>query len=233
MDQASRIKADPITEMRNEFKRLQNEAAEQILLYILDEQASELVVQSNDGTGDSQVRDRGNSGRRLSDFAGMEQARTAGLKEWHVAALRVYTSWVFKLINGPLRAEKNRNGFKETHPLAATLLLIYEALKMLRGVHAGSTETVEFWRGMKDLVLDEGYDNFMLKGGTELGCMSTSVSKDIIGKYSQSGCPLIFRVVSDGFMSRGADISWLSLFPTEKEVLYPPLTYLRPIGKVR
>merc|ERR1712039_1074378 len=87
--------------------------------------------------------------------------------------------------------------------------------------------------GVVVVVLDEGDDGFMLKGGTELGCMSTSTSKDIIGKYSQSSCPLIFRVVSDGFMSRGADISWLSLFPSEKEVLYPPLTYLRPIRKVR
>ena len=29
------------------------------------------------------------------------------------------------------------------------------------------------------------------------------------------------------FMSRGADIAFLSVYPTEQEALYPPLTYLR------
>ena len=29
----------------------------------------------------------------------------------------------------------------------------------------------------------------------------------------------------------GADISWLSAFPGEKEVLFPPLTYLDPSGR--
>ena len=28
-----------------------------------------------------------------------------------------------------------------------------------------------------------------------------------------------------------ADISWLSAFPGEKEVLFPPLTYLKPTGR--
>ena len=30
-------------------------------------------------------------------------------------------------------------------------------------------------------------------------------------------------------MSHGADIGFLSVYPGEKEVLYPPLTYVRPI----
>ena len=33
----------------------------------------------------------------------------------------------------------------------------------------------------------------------------------------------------DGPDCRGADIAWLSVFPDEKETLYPPLTYLRPV----
>ena len=32
--------------------------------------------------------------------------------------------------------------------------------------------------------------------------------------------------------ARGAELSFLSAFPGEQEVLYPPLTYMRPTGKV-
>ena len=31
--------------------------------------------------------------------------------------------------------------------------------------------------------------------------------------------------------SRGASIQWLSAFPQESEVLYPPLTYLKYLGQ--
>ena len=32
-------------------------------------------------------------------------------------------------------------------------------------------------------------------------------------------------------MQRGASIQFLSAFPAEEEVLYPPLTFLKPTGK--
>ena len=44
-----------------------------------------------------------------------------------------------------------------------------------------------------------------------------------------SSLPLVFKFETKDFTSRGADISFLSIYPGEKEALYPPLTYLRPI----
>ena len=32
-------------------------------------------------------------------------------------------------------------------------------------------------------------------------------------------------------MELGAELSWLSLYPAEQEVLYPPLTYITPLFK--
>ena len=32
------------------------------------------------------------------------------------------------------------------------------------------------------------------------------------------------------FTEMGCDISWLSAFPLEKEYLYPPISYLQPLG---
>ena len=41
---------------------------------------------------------------------------------------------------------------------------------------------------------------------------------------------VIFKIVTHGFMERGAPLQWLSAFPGESEFLYPPLTYLKPTG---
>ena len=41
--------------------------------------------------------------------------------------------------------------------------------------------------------------------------------------------PAFATVVARDFMSRGVDLSFLSAFPHEKEALYPPLTFFRPV----
>jgi hypothetical protein len=76
------------------------------------------------------------------------------------------------------------------------------------------------------LELSEG---FKTEGGTELGCMSASTSMEVVAGYAKSEKPLVFRIISDDFMSCGADVSWLS-YPSEKEILYPPLTFLKHAG---
>ena len=67
----------------------------------------------------------------------------------------------------------------------------------------------------------------MAEGGTELACMSTSTSKEIVGWFAKSEHPLVFKIVSSNYLSDGADIAWISMYPTEAEILYPPLTYLQ------
>ena len=62
-----------------------------------------------------------------------------------------------------------------------------------------------------------------------MGCMSTTSSRDVAKDFAASDCPLLFKFMSRSFMSHGADISFLSVYPEEREVLYPPLTFLRPI----
>merc|ERR1712039_542225 len=84
------------------------------------------------------------------------------------------------------------------------------------------------WRGMRDRTVGA---SFLLNGGTEQACMSTSPNMTVVASYSQSSCPLLFRIVVESPMEMGADIRWLSVFPHEEEVLYPPLTYLKPITR--
>ena len=51
------------------------------------------------------------------------------------------------------------------------------------------------------------------------------------GPDGASSHTLLFKLKVASFLTRGADISFLSAFPAEQEFLYPPLTYLRPTGK--
>ena len=50
-------------------------------------------------------------------------------------------------------------------------------------------------------------------------------------EYARSDCSLLLKLRTESFMQRGADLDFLSCFPGEKEILFPPLTYLKPTGK--
>ena len=53
--------------------------------------------------------------------------------------------------------------------------------------------------------------------------MSTTLQKEEAMKYAaMAGAPMILEV-QQGLACRGADIAWLSQFPGDAEVLFPPL----------
>ena len=163
--------------------------------------------------------------KNLEELVAHPHAITAKLKRRHVLSLRLYSTSTFASINGPMREEPPQ----QPHPFAATTYFINEGIKMLRAVAASLPDAHTrrtFGRGMKDLALTMACMN---NGGTEFACMSTSASQDIAVSFAASAYPLLFKYVTEDFMSRGADISFLSVHPNEEEALYPPLTYLRPV----
>jgi len=114
-----------------------------------------------------------------------------------------------------------------------TVYYLDEALRKLRAVRASMDAKVFagktlLWRGMKDMVLSDP-QKFKEQGGTEVAPMSTTEDKQVALKYSSSERPLLFKFKAKG-LSMGVDISYLSVYPKEREVLYPPLTYLMPSG---
>jgi hypothetical protein len=152
-------------------------------------------------------------------------AQLAKLQKHHVVALRLYTTSSYCRVNDPLRQIPPQR----PHPFAATTYFIDQAIKLMRAVAASLPDahtTRIFWRGMRDLGLTM---EFLQKGGTEFACLSTSESKDVAVNFAVSELPLVFKFETTDFTSRGADISFLSVYPGEQEALYPPLTYLRSV----
>ena len=90
-----------------------------------------------------------------------------------------------------------------------------KATKIYRGV-AGMKLPDEFWKP----------NDFGVKGGVENGFMSTTLERDVAMGYAEGdGSRMgIVLEVQQGMVNRGADISWLSQYPHEKEILFGPLT---------
>jgi hypothetical protein len=139
---------------------------------------------------------------------------------------------------------------KKCHPFAATVYFLAEALKQLRSVGlceerttkaslfswiSSKSATITLWRGAANLTLPSG---FLENGGSELGAMSTSIDPNVAKTYAfdaEKGGhtnALIVKIRTRSFMDRGVDIGFLSLYASEQEYLYPPLTYLRPRAAV-
>lgn len=114
------------------------------------------------------------------------------------------------------------------------MAFIADGIKKLRAKHAeggSATQVVQLYRGMRNLAIS---DAFMAerRGGTELAPMSTTSDIGVAASYSLSGASLLFKLKVNNFMQFGADLQWLSAFPAEAEICYPPLTYLQPTGRV-
>ena len=192
-----------------------------MLDYILKEKSSEKMYPNG-------IRDAGRKGVTLEYFLKHDIALQTGLLKEEVVALRLYTTSVYKYMNDPLRNEA-RFANHEPCLLPVTTKFAADGIKKLRALHANDSKEVRIlWRGMRNL---EVADNFMEKGGTELAFMSTTTDLAVAVRYSISDHSLLFRIVVDCFMHTGADLKWLSAFPEESEVLFPPLTYLKPTGK--
>ena len=177
--------------------------------------------------------------RYAVDYSRFENLADSDEEEAEVLALRLYTTKAYLSINAPLRDVES----SAPHGMPVIVAFISSAVRKLRAVHVrhassrgadgapgggggmGSSERVHLFRGLRDSSVPA---SFLSLGGTELAPMSTTSELDVAMRYSASRNSVILRLCTDSFMDRGADISYLSAFPGEKEILFPPLTYLKP-----
>ena len=97
-----------------------------------------------------------------------------------------------------------------------------------------STDRVVY-RGLGDLGLPKEFleqDRFGVRGGVELGLMSTTQDQRVATQYAGTKMPTVFKI-GVGAVDRGAPIKFLSQYPLEEEILYPPMSYLEVTGETR
>jgi hypothetical protein len=185
------------------------------------------------------IRDEGRPPTNLEDFMTMPQAIKAKLSRAQVIALRLYTTLIYSYINEPLRHKEFYRTFADQpnqprHPLSAVVWYIFTGLKQLREVvDMKQGEHIVLWRGMKNVSCVPS--TFMENGGAEPAPMSTSRDMIVALNYGTEGSSMngsvLFKIVVRNDLEMGADIQWLSAFPQEAEVLYPPLALLIPSKK--
>jgi hypothetical protein len=216
--------AQGVSAIQAEFDAYGTDEDRECLAYVRFERAGSSGLTFPNG-----MRDRGRRGETLADFVDHESSQRARLSEAHVAALRVYTTAAYKSLNTPLR----RTAPSEPYRFPVTLAFLADGIKRLRAVEAdrggdGCDDRIDLFRGIRDRFATV---DFLRYGGTEIAPMSTTSDLAVALRYCRSRAPLLFKIRTTSFMERGADLSFLSAFPGEAEMLYPPLTYLRPTGK--
>ena len=175
------------------------------------------------------LREEGRAGQLLSYFVNHPNALAVGLEEPHVVALRWYTSPAYESLNRPLR-DPARTG---AHPFAVTIAFISDGIKRLRAIEqpgSGQNGALRLWRGMRNV---QAPDGLRRTGGTERAMLSTTTDLETAVRFSTSRSAFLFLITPRSFLQRGTDTAWLSCFPNEQEVLYPPCTYLKPTGRVQ
>jgi hypothetical protein len=214
---------DGIEEEAREFHAGSAEDCEELLDivdYVINRRTSEKTYPNG-------IRDQGRDARP-SYFTTHPIAQEAGLLAAETHSLRIYTTFAYKSMNNPLR-DDSRYARREPVPLPVVSQFAADAIKKLRGLRAESAEKNSVvWRGMRNLRVTEA---FMKQGGTELAFMSTTLDLSVAVRYALSSHSLLFKIVAPNFMACGAELQWLSAFPGEAEVLFPPLTYLQPTGR--
>ncbi|CAK0805337.1 unnamed protein product [Prorocentrum cordatum] len=94
-----------------------------------------------------------------------------------------------------------------------------KACTVMRGTTGGRLPK-QFWE--KD---DAG-----VKGGIEYGFMSTTTDREVAMQYASGQSAGTVLEIQTGMIDRGAELSWISQYPHEKEMCFPPLTSMQVLG---
>ncbi len=153
---------------------------------------------------------------------------------------RLYTGPMYTKYNTVLRSKSRDKYLVE---LAANLTLGNEYVTTIHAINScvlklsKLTKAGKVWRGIKDAKLPKTFwvpNEMGVRGGIEYGFSSTSTDKAQALEYAtgvdrKEGDACTIFEMQMGMVDRGADLTWLSQYPHEREVLLPPLTGLEAL----
>jgi hypothetical protein len=124
---------------------------------------------------------------------------------------------------GKTRREHDR---QSVDSWATSAALLYNGIVKL----ATASKNAKVYRGVKEVHvrLPDSFvenDSHGFAGGVELGAMSTTTNEEVATSYMGADACSLFEIEFT-MQARGADLSFLSQYPAEREMLYPPGTSL-------
>jgi hypothetical protein len=177
----------------------------------------------------------GRNATPLSELLEADEAKRAGLRDTEVIALRLYAGPMHHVYNKILRNLGSQEDLATANLYPTTIQLIVSGIRKL-GAIAKIPEGGAVFRGLSGFALPPEFfepDEQGFAGGVEASFMSTTLSEEVARKYSgvnEGREATIFRLEL-GKTSIGADISWLSQFAGEREMVFPPRTHLQVVGE--
>ena len=181
--------------------------------------------------------ERGREQVKLEEVMKRPEVEQAELKVGEVAALRLYTGPMYMLYNAVMRKSPEHvfNDLDGNHYETTIFCIVSGISKLSRKTALPPDRRV--YRGLGGMILPETFwkaTDGGFRGGIEWGFMSTTRSRQVAVSYSgqdkKRGTVLEIAV---GRVDIGADLRWVSQYPGEDEVLFPPLTCLEVVGEPR
>ncbi|EKX33921.1 hypothetical protein GUITHDRAFT_119904 [Guillardia theta CCMP2712] len=170
--------------------------------------------------------------RAMEELKKLEMSIKAELREEELIALQLYTGTgqMYHKYNISLRAPD-----KVANRYTTTIHCVVSGVVKL-SLHSPLPEDRRVWRGVKGMRLPESFlkeDGLGVSGGVEYGLLSTTTDVGTAIQYAGKGEEPILLEISCGAIDRGASLAFLSQYPGEEEMLFPPLSYLEVLKESR
>uniref|UniRef100_A0A7S4PDB7 EF-hand domain-containing protein n=2 Tax=Guillardia theta TaxID=55529 RepID=A0A7S4PDB7_GUITH len=181
----------------------------------------------------------------LGELMERDEYKSSKLTKEELIGLRLYTGPMYMLYNESLRdylskhksSSPSRRSVRKKMNYVTTIRMIASGILKLSKL-SSLPPNRKVYRGLANVKLPVfmvSSDHLGFRGAVEPAFMSTTTRKEVAIQYLQLKHDVSPKILEMevGQIDRGADVAWLSQYPAENEILYPPLSNLEIIGPLR